>query len=50
MHFIHPLSGPIPVRLAGTIALVLLGSAAYFLTAKLLKLPDLGLLLRPKKT
>jgi len=50
MHFIDPLNGPIPVRLGGTIALVLLGSAAYFLTAKLLKLPDLGLLLRPKKT
>jgi putative peptidoglycan lipid II flippase len=50
MHFIHPLSGPILVRLGGTIALVILGGAAYFLTAKLLKLPDLGLLLRPKKT
>jgi hypothetical protein len=40
---------PIPVRIGGTFALVLLGSLAYFLVAKLLKLPDLGLLLRPKK-
>jgi hypothetical protein len=39
---------PIPVRITGTVALVLLGALAYFLTAKLLKLPDLGLLLRSK--
>jgi hypothetical protein len=40
---------PIPVRIGGTFALVLLGSATYFLAAKLLKLPDASLLFRPKK-
>jgi putative peptidoglycan lipid II flippase len=48
LQFIHPMGQPIPVRIAGTIALVVLGVLAYFLTAKLLKLPDLGLLLRSK--
>ena len=49
LQFIQPMDQPIPVRIGGTFALVLLGSLAYFLVAKLLKLPDLGLLLRPKK-
>jgi putative peptidoglycan lipid II flippase len=49
LQFIHPMDQPIPVRIGGTFALVLLGSLAYFLVAKLLKLPDLGLLLRTKK-
>ncbi len=46
MVFIHPLSGPLLVRIAGTLALVTLGIATYFLTARWLKLPDLALLLR----
>ena len=49
LQFIQPMDQPIPVRIGGTFALVLLGSLAYFLVAKLLKLPDLGLLLRLKK-
>ncbi|NBS07578.1 MAG: murein biosynthesis integral membrane protein MurJ, partial [Verrucomicrobia bacterium] len=48
LQFIHPMGQPIPVRIAGTFALILLGSLAYFLVAKLLKLPDLSLLLRRK--
>ena len=48
LQFILPMGQPIPVRIGGTFALVLLGSATYFLSAKLLKLPDLGLLLRRK--
>jgi hypothetical protein len=46
--FIHPLGGAIIVRITGTLALVVLGISAYFLSAKLLNLPDLGLLLRRK--
>jgi hypothetical protein len=44
--FIHPLGGALVVRITGTLALVILGVSAYFLSAKLLRLPDLGLLLR----
>jgi len=44
--FIHPLGGALIVRITGTLALVVLGVSAYFLSAKLLRLPDLGLLLR----
>jgi hypothetical protein len=47
--FIHPLEGALIVRISGTLALITLGAAAYFLSAKILKLPDASLLLRPKK-
>ncbi|NBT48870.1 MAG: hypothetical protein EBT07_13830 [Actinobacteria bacterium] len=47
--FIHPLEGALIVRISGTLALIALGTAAYFLSAKILKLPDASLLLRPKK-
>jgi putative peptidoglycan lipid II flippase len=50
LQFIHPMGQPIPVRIASCVALVLLGAASYFLSAKLLKLPDASLLFRPKKT
>jgi putative peptidoglycan lipid II flippase len=49
LQFIQPMGQPIPVRIGGTFALILLGSTTYFLAAKLLKLPDASLLLRPKK-
>ena len=44
--FIHPLGGAVIVRITGTLALVALGSAAYFLAASLLELPDARMLLR----
>lgn len=46
--FIHPLGGPLMVRISGTLIWVAFGVGAYFLIARLLKLPDLGLLLRRK--
>jgi putative peptidoglycan lipid II flippase len=49
LQFIHPVGQPIPVRIASCVALVLLGAASYFLSAKILKLPDASLLFRPKK-
>jgi peptidoglycan biosynthesis protein MviN/MurJ (putative lipid II flippase) len=48
--FIHPLEGVLIVRISGTLALITLGAAAYFLSAKILKLPDASLLFRPKKS
>ena len=50
LQFIQPMDQPIPVRIASCVALVLLGAASYFLSAKILKLPDASLLFRPKKT
>ena len=50
LQFIQPMDQPIPVRIASCVALVLLGAASYFLSAKLLKLPDASLLFHPKKT
>jgi hypothetical protein len=47
--FIHPLEGALVLRISGTLALITLGAAAYFLAAKLMKLPDASLLFRPKK-
>ena len=44
--FIHPMAGPVPVRVAGTLALCSLGTAAYFLAANLLGLSDVRMLLR----
>ena len=44
--FIHPLGGPLMVRISGTLIWVAFGVGAYFLSAKLLKLPDLPALLR----
>ena len=44
--FIHPMAGPVPVRVAGTLALCALGTAAYFLAANLLGLSDVRMLLR----
>lgn len=46
--FIHPLEGALILRISGTLALITLGAAAYFLAAKLMKLPDASLLFRPK--
>jgi hypothetical protein len=48
--FIRPLEGALILRISGTLALITLGVAAYFLSAKILRLPDASLLLRPKKT
>jgi len=45
---IHPLEGTLIVRISGTLALIALGTVAYFLSAKILKLPDASLLFRPK--
>ena len=50
--FIQPLAGPVPVRIAGTLALCILGAGAYFLATNLLGLSDVRMLLRrgsPKK-
>ena len=40
------MAGPVPVRVAGTLALCSLGTAAYFLAANLLGLSDVRMLLR----
>ena len=45
---IHPMGAPVPVRVAGTLALCALGVASYFLAATLLGLSDLSLLLKRK--
>jgi len=46
---IDPLAGPVPVRIAGTLALCTLGAAAYFFSATLLQLPDVSLILKKGK-
>jgi len=45
---IDPLTGPIAVRIGGTLALCTLGAFAYFLAATLLGLSDISLLLKRK--
>ena len=43
---IHPMGAPVPVRMAGTLALCALGAASYFFAASLLGLADVRMLLR----
>jgi hypothetical protein len=45
---IDPLTGPIAIRIGGTLVLCTLGAFAYFLAATLLGLSDIYLLLKRK--